>query len=299
MDPIELGLAGILLPAVIAGLSLALGWRAWRRDSEPSGHAAGAPALALAYLAAHLAVAGPPASPLPGSERTPAGLDWLFWLVALFGLLLTLERPLTRRGPWWSLALRLVAAALLVGGVLRMTFQREWSGWTEVAWLSGLALLLAVPWTVLEREAREHRGARSALVLWATAASLAIVAVLSGSAKLAQLSGAVAAALGAAVVLAWWRPRVSLAGGGVSLAVLTLFGVGLCAHFYSYTTAADALLVAAGPVMPLAMRLPGLRKLRGGRGTAAALALASLPLAVAVLRAVLAYEPDPYAEYYE
>ena len=117
--------------------------------------------------------------------------------------------------------------------------------------------------------------------------------------KLAQLSGAVAAALGAAVVLSWWRPRVSLSGGGVAVALLVLFGLGLNAHFYSYTTATDVLLLAAGPVMPLLMSLPGLPRLAGGRAAWVTLGLAAVPLGIALVRALLAYEPDPYAGYYE
>jgi len=296
MDPVEATLTGVLLPAVISGLVLALGWRIWSREPRGSGAYAGALAIALAYLAAFAAIVGSPASLLPGSERTPSGLDWLFWLVALFALGFAFEARCPRR---WIVVPRAVAGALLVEGVLRNTFRREWSGLTDVAWLLGLVALLLVPWWSLERLARKRPGASAPLVLWASAASLAGVAGLSGSVKLAQLSGAVAAALGAAVVLSWWRPRVSLSGGGVAVALLVLFGLGLNAHFYSYTTATDVLLLAAGPVMPLLMSLPGLPRLAGGRAAWVTLGLAAVPLGIALVRALLAYEPDPYAGYYE
>ena len=109
---------------------------------------------------------------------------------------------------------------------------------------------------------------------------------------------AVAAGLGAAVVLSWWRPRLSLAGGGVALASILCFGIGLNAYFYSYTTGADVLLIAAAPIAPLLRVLPGLSRFEGGKRTLVELALAGVPLAVALVRAGLAYEPDPYADYY-
>ena len=180
MDPIQATLTGVLLPAVIAGLALAVGWRVWSRAPRGSGTAAGALAISLAYLAAYAAIVGTPASLWPGSARTPSGLDWLFWLTALFGLGFFFEARVTRR---WLPLMWTVAGALLVEGVLRNTFRREWSGLTEAAWLLGLVALLLAPWWSLERLARKRPGASAALALWASAASLAAVAGVASHAQ--------------------------------------------------------------------------------------------------------------------
>ncbi|MCB9915919.1 MAG: hypothetical protein H6828_12380 [Planctomycetes bacterium] len=135
-------------------------------------------------------------------------------------------------------------------------------------------------------------------MLWTPAAGLALVAGLSGSALLGELSGGVAGAAGAALVLAWWRPRLALARGGAETALFFLAALLLNAHYYSYTTGVDALLVTAGVAAPCALLAPPLARLGGARRAWLGFALAALPVAIAVTRAVLAFEPDPYAGYY-
>ena len=294
MDPIQTGLTGVLLPAVLSGLLLAVGWRVWKRDAEGvDGRWSGSLALAAAFLATYLAIAGAPSGILPGSDRTPTGLDWLFVLAAGAAVLFAHPDPVL----WRRLGVRLAVSGLTVWLVLKNAFANQLAGDAAIAWFLGLAALLLIVWTAADLRARRRSGASSPLVWWATAATLAGVAGLSGSLKLAQLSGAVAAALGAAVVLAWWRPRLSLAGGGVALASILLFGLGLNAHFFSYTTGLDVLLIAVAPLAPFLRVLPFLNRLEGKKRTLVELALAGIPLAVALARAGLAYEPDPYADY--
>jgi hypothetical protein len=292
MDPIQAVLAGVLFPALLSGVVLAVGWRVWQRETTVSGSWTGAAAITVAFLAAFAVIEGTPVGVLPGGERTPSGLDWLFWIALGLGVLFTFEERWSRRSVH---LLRGLAGVILIEGVLRNTFARSWEGVTGVAWLAGLLAILLVSWWGAEALAHRRRGISSPLSLWATAATLAAVAGLSGSAKLAQLAGAVAAALGAAVVIGWWRPRFSFAGGAVSMTLLLLFGLALNAHFYSYTTGTDALLLAAGPLMPMCMVLPGLKRLQGPKAVVATLLLTMLPLSIALIRALLAFEPDPYA----
>lgn len=294
MDPWQLALA-VLVPALCAGLVLGLGWKVWRgREAQVDGRWSSAPALALGYCAAALWLSGPPASFLPGAERAPASLDWLFWLVIGGALLFPFEQ---RVGRWRDLA-RVAFAVFAIELVLKSQFQGRWEGLSAVAWLVGLALIYNVLWAALVWLAARRAGASAPLVAWLTASALAVLAALSGSAKLGQLAAALAAGLGAATLLAWWRPRLSLAGGGAGMVALLLFGLGANAHVYSYTLAVDVLLVASAPLCACLAELPHLRRSKGWARTLMALGLAALPIAIALVRATLAFEPDPYADGY-
>ncbi len=294
MDPITMGLYGVLFPALAAGLVLAVGWRVWNAAPEGiDGRWAGAPALALSFLVGTVGISGLPV--VPGGDQTPTGLDWLAWVALLAGAVLALQPRLGR----WGGALRGVLAILTIELVLRNKITAAWSEGSEgIQWVLGLLALLFVDWLALERLARRP-GASGPLVLWLLAATLGGLAALSGSVTIGQLSGALAAGLGAAVVAAWWRPRLCLAGPGVGVAVIVLFGLGLNAHFFSYTTGTDVLLFAAAPLFGLLAGLPKLRRSSGWAQTLLTVTLVALPIAVALTRAVLAYESDPYAGYYD
>jgi hypothetical protein len=307
MDPVTTGLYGVLLPALAAGLVLAAGWRLWRRgapDGAPTnggplearpadGRWSGGLALAAALWAAQLGLSGPPVA--PGGDLTPTGLDWLAWVTLAAAFLLPAEPQLGRR---WAL-LRGALAIVTVELVLRNRFASRWTEGAEAAgWAVGLAALILVEWAALGRLLRAP-GARGPLVVWLLAGHLAGIAALTGSVTIGQLAGALAAGAGAALVAAWWRPRVTLAGAGAGLATLALAGLTLNAHFFSYTPGTDALLVAAAPLVGLLGELPPLRRERPWARTLTTAILVSLPLAVALVRALLAFESDPYADYYD
>ena len=70
---------------------------------------------------------------------------------------------------------------------------------------------------------------------------------VSGSALLAQLSGALAAVFGAAVVLAWWAPGLSLASGTLTVFVPVYAGLLIQAYFYSELPIWSAILMYLAP----------------------------------------------------
>jgi len=294
MDPVTAGLYGVLLPALAAGLVLAVGWRVWRRVPEGiDGRWAGGAALAAALFVGQLGLSGLPTA--PGGDLTPTGLDWLAWVVVAAALLLPIEPHLGRR---WAL-LRGVLAIVTVELVLRNQFNSRWTeGSTAATWAVGLVALLLLEWLALDRLMRGPR-LQGPLIVWLLAGHLGGLAALTGSVTIGQLSGAVAAGAGAALVAAWWRPRVRLEGAGAGLAAIALTGLTLNAHFFSYTSAQDALLVAAAPLLGLLAQAPPLRRERPWAQTLVTAALVTAPLAVAVVRAWLAFESDPYADYYD
>jgi hypothetical protein len=292
----EFVLGTVLLPAVIAGLVLALGWKLWRRDDKPQPYWTGAVAIAGGFLAAFIVIDGVGA--VPSEERTLSGLDWTFWGTGVVLLLGSLEGKWTAHesvaGSWLRSAAHITLRGLASLLLWRVLSNSSEAGIMVVAASLVGFLLLAASANSL---ASQRCGAAAPLTLWTSATGLAVVAGLSGSAKLGQLGGALAATLGAAVVLAWWRPRLSLAHGGATAAVFVLAALGLNAHFYSYMTGTDGLLLAASVLTPLALRIPAFGRVEGARRAGLAFALALIPVAIAVARAALAFEPDPYAGY--
>ena len=298
MDPQELLLTGVLAPALAAGVLLGLGWKVWRReDADSDGRWSGAPALAIAFLLTFYLLSGMPVSLLPDSPRTPTGLDWLAWLAVPAIFLLPLEQKLGR----WKHLLRGVVAIAMVRLVLNTAFESTFEANAGGRWLAGLSALYVLLWAALTRVCGQRTGASSPLVLWTMAAGLAVLAALTGSAKIGQLGGALAAALGAATVLAWCRPRLTLAGGGVGLALLLLFGLGMNAHVYSYTESTEILLIASAPLFALLADLPPLRFKRPALRTLVVVLLTALPIGIAITRAAMAFaaESDEYGDYYD
>ncbi len=292
MDPIQILLNGVLAPAVAAGLLFAIGWKAWRKTGdEADGRWIGSLAVAAAFALGFLLMLGTPASFLPDSEHTPTGLDWVLWCSLPCALLAPF---LARPGIPFQL-LRMVLGAGLVRLVLSSQFESTWVGQAGLNWLAGLTALFLVLWTLLERLASARSGLHGPIVLWLFAAGFAILAGLTGSAKIGQLGGTLAAALGAAVVIAWRKPGFQLAGGAAAMVSLLLFSLGLNAYFYSYTPAIDILLIASAPLFAL---MPVLLHKHWSvtKKTIASLALSSLPIGIAIGRAVveLLNEVDEY-----
>lgn len=295
MDPIEIALQCVLIPAVLAGIVLACAWRAWKRDSQRDGRPWGALAIALAFASTFYFLSGLPTSLLPDSPRTPTGLDWLAWMTFPAALLLPLEAKLGKARH----ILRGVVAAIVVRLVLRNAFASIWEAQEGWIWFGVLTALYLAIWAAIARSTSRRPGASSPMLLWLLATGLAVLAGLTGSALIAQLTGALAAGFGAAIVISWRIPRFSLSGSGSSMGLLLLFALGLNAHFFSYTTGTDILLLAAAPFAALLAELPPLRFKRPALRTLTVLALASIPIAVALTRAAMAFLAEAEDDYYD
>jgi len=287
-----------LVPAVAAGILLALSWRAWRTDKAEAGTAvssAGGPLLgAFAFAAAHclgyvLLKNGPPAT--PWADRVLSAEAWLFWIVLASGLVLTFEA--TRRPG--SLAVwiaRLPVATLTIALVLRAKLQHRWEGAEAVLWAGILFLLMVALWEAASRAGR-HRGPAVPALLVIATSGLAVATGLSGSVFLAQLAGATAAGFGACTVVALRAGRVHLDRGAISVAIVALYGIGLSAVFYSDLPGSSAAAFAAVPFSLASAELPVLHERRGLQLVVRwgfTLALVALGTGIAVA----GYEPDLY-----
>ncbi len=275
---------GLLLPAGAAGLILLLGWRPWKRALEPDAAAAAAGPLALggAWLAAQIAIVGVALPPVQAS-------DWLAVLVAaavLGGLVEALRRPPAWMRWSWRAALSLALPALLALPLWRSS----WSSLEALAVIGAAAIGVFGAWSLLEAQARRRAGAAMPLLLAVLAGGSALVLALSGSASLGQLGGALAAAVGAALVIALLQPRLSLAHGAIGPLVIALAGLWLNGTFYADVPIGSLVLLFVAPWLALVGRLGRVQRLAAWQSALVRAGAVLLPLALA---AAWAYGASP------
>ena len=284
----KLVLLGLVLPVVLCATALIGAWRPWRPGAPIAGGLwAGAVALGIGFVPAFLA-----ADPWPGlpPHVTWHWIAWLAVVAAALGAADGLHR--------WPLQVRLSAALALAAGC----------GWLLVgdwvthawAWRGTTALVIALLLVTLNASAQRHRGASVPLSMCLAALGASVVLILSGNAKLALLAGALAACLGVAVVLAWWRPEVSLARGGVPVVAVLLPGLVLSGYFLSWSEIAPWVFVLAA-ITPAFIWVSGsipLDRLPPWQATTVRVALVALVVAVTVVAAMEGRTPeDPSSPY--
>lgn len=159
----------------------------------------------------------------------PDGRQWLVWALVAAGVVATLEGFGALRGKVASVfASALAAFAVFV--VLQKLAQR-WSN-ADVFLHVGGGGLLAVLATLVGRRALANapQTTMPAVVLSGLLSADAVLLTVAHSGLLAQLCGAVAAAIGAAAGTSLWRQPFSLAvadGGWIALAHVLFVGVGM------------------------------------------------------------------------
>lgn len=275
---------GVGLP-LLAGGGVLLAGRPWRRGAgegeEPAGRLSfGALALGVAYAVGHLGRSGGPGLGVEGGLLT----------IALAGLAAALLLGAVRLPPMvgWTLRLgvSLTAAVVLLQP---LAVPQQWSG-PELALRLGLvAGATLVAWLALERVVDRVDGAGPPLAVAALAAGSSAVVVMGGLASAAQLMAPLPAVLGLAFVLALRWPRSRLLNGAAPLLALTLVGHWAAAVFYGELPLSALVLLALAPVALLLVRLPRLARIGRVALLAAHLALVTVPLGGALVRAGISY----------
>ncbi len=287
---------GVLLPGFLAGIGLALVWRPWNRapaEERAPKRAWAALFFAIAFFASYAALFEPPPRPFTGT-RTLGGVDWTIWIALVAGPVLFAGSFLGR----FAVALWALLAGAVLFAVPRAMVRYHWSGGEAAVWLAGLAILLLLVGCATTGLGRRTERASLPIVLLIAATGLSICAGLTGSVLLAQTTGGLCACLGAAMIVAFWHPRFRLEAADLSFVVLVLFALGLCARFFSELRGVDALLLCAAPLAAWMPELPGLRDRSPlQRGLLRCFA-AAVPVGIAVTRAILGFEPDPYGDDY-
>jgi hypothetical protein len=274
----KLLLLGMVLPVVVCAATMIGAWRPWRPDASIAGGLwAGAVALGLAFVPAFLAVEQWPGLP---PHVTWHWLAWLAAIAAVAGVTDAMVR--------WPTAVRLLGAATLAAVCGRLLV----GDWVDHAWSwrAVTAAVVAVVAVLVNVAAERRPGAAVPLSMCVAALGASVVLLGSGSAKLAQLAGALAACLGVAVALSWWRPNVSLSRGGVAVIAVLLPGLVLSGYFSSYSEIPPwvYVLAAVAPVAAWPAALIRLEGLRAWQATTIRVAVASIPVAITVAVAVLA-----------
>ena len=277
-------IATVLAPALVAGAVAAAA--RLLPESSPARRASTVVALALGYVAAHLATLGAPSFP---PVDTTAGLFYLALLAAALGIVIVLAGAGGRRVTW------VVLVALTLALTLHPLLRHQWSARAAAIRVPALAVA-----ALASTAAYQAIGARvaiaSARAAWIVAiGGAAALLLFARTALLGQLAGAIAVAL--AVVTA-----VGLARGGASAVASDAVGVALPflapmlhalvlnGFFYAELGGLAAVMLT---VAPLAAAVDLALRRRGPwlRAAAAALAVA-IVLAPFVARAGIGYAAD-------
>jgi hypothetical protein len=268
-----------LLPFGVA-LALVLACRALR-----FGHPA-VVAVAAGFGASYFLALGGQWSPVP---RTAA--DWLPYavLVAAAGAI-AVERirgAVPRSLARWALAL--VVAGTVVGPALQ-SFGPQKAGLAALA----VSVLAALTWSGLAGTGERRAGVRP-LLLAVVASGAGLAMMLDSSQSIGQLSGALAAALGACVVFSLPRLRGGFTPAAGGLAVLVLSALLANAHLYAgFPLAYIALLTAALWADPVLAAVRHRGASGAGRSWRVATVLTAVPVAVTVALAVQAMQSYGY-----
>ncbi|HKE01255.1 MAG TPA: hypothetical protein VKE69_09615, partial [Planctomycetota bacterium] len=214
MDPTQALLFGVALPAAVAGVALLVAGVTRLRFLA-------AAAVALAFAAAFVEIVGRPS--FPPKEST----HWLPWVAAA-----AVAAALLEPSPLLGKAVRAIAC-VAVPVVFLSRLPGSWTEPTRVVWAAALVGGTAVVWLSLDGLARAAAPSAMLAATWIVAAASAVAIGLSGSAVLGQLAGAVAAALGAALVLCVWKPASAVAPGVVPAVALLLPALWICGRFFA------------------------------------------------------------------
>lgn len=276
MSPVAMFLKSVALPAAVAAIAFVLcRWATRRMGSERRDGVAVSIALALGYVAGHLAIAWPAFPPLEVTDR----LVWLAAVAVAGGLFASVTAP--RAWPRWLP--RLVLPALVIAAILGPIFHDTSQTWNGALWMLGLGVALVVSWVNLDalssRLPTTALGLPLAMIAFGAAAAL----TLSGSIVLGQLSAALAASVAAVTVLD--RRATSLPDSAAVYS--SILGALLLNGFvYSELPTAPSLLLSAAPLALWVTRIGPIQRRRTWLVTLVALAVALVPVVVAVALSV-------------
>lgn len=258
MDPAHIALFAAALPAAAAAAILLVLARL-RRDRN-SANGAGV-AVVFGFAAGWTGIVGPPG--LVPAETW----KWLPVIAIAAGFVAELERFLAARAAWASWPLR---AALAVGAAWACLFQKS-----PLAAAGYGAAILALIEGLDGFTARARRvEAFVAFAVLATGAALTVG--ISHWATGAQVGGALAAAVGGCLAVAWFRPvapRTAVPVVGAVIGALVLDG-----SLLADVPRASAALLAAAPAVGWAA--DALRGSRGSAGVASAVRVAAVTACV-------------------
>jgi hypothetical protein len=294
-------LFGIVLPGVVALAVLAVGWWRPRREARPRGAWAAPIAFAAAFCIAFVRVnAGMPTWP-PGEA-----IHRLFFaapVLAIALLLIDLRKiPSLVRG---AIAVALAAVAF------RYVLNFKWKMLpTMETWLwIGLGVAVTAVWAAsFAAHARRTSRATSPIALLLLTGATSLVFMMSDTQSYGLMEMGLVAAAVAALVVAFFAPRFSLADGRFFVAsLLTLLLVALSVNAHATAGAGiepiNAAVLVASPIVLWLTSLIRFGKLRLWTRELVVILMMCVPLSIAVVRATIkfqeTYKPKDSADFYE
>jgi hypothetical protein len=279
--------AVVVATVVAAGILLFCGYP-WRTPRPVQAAAGGVLGVGVAFLIGCWLVGARPHWP-PQEDQ-----DRLLFLVfpAVAGI--ELLAALADRFGWLAWLLRLGIAAATARVLLHNTIyladlagpgSREWSPTQAWLILGGLAGALAAVWAGLVALARRPAGRSVPLALAIACAGAALSIMFSGYTTGGQiglpLAGAVAGAALASLALA----EKPASDGLVGLGVVGLFALLVLGRFFGQLTTGNACLLFLAPLLCWLPELPYARRLGPRLRGISAVALAAVPVAMALMLA--------------
>lgn len=254
------------IPPIVSTLVFILiAWRPWKREGCPNGAWGSALGLAIGYAAADIRIRSWPFD--FNQDLLPAGGGRWHPHIALVTALIVVG--LTR---YKKIGARLPVSVVLTAGAVAL-YLRVAMADDAKATLPALGIFTAIGlvlWSCIWAAAKNGKGARLPLMLWAAAAGASLILLQSGNAALAMLSGALAASMGVFAVFGWIRPSLPMVTGALPVYTLVMLGLLIVGRGFAqpYQKSDHPIILAAMAVAsPVLMMVPPLRKLKPAVGT--------------------------------
>ena len=292
---------GIAAPAVLAGVFFGgWGWllkRVLKADAVSSFTTAAPLGLGLPVLLAFGVLIGWPEYPPRDT------LQRFFYLVSIATVLGVAESSLRGTRAFRQIQALFFASATLVPLLIlwsQLSFKSTEATNSSQSWywVFGVGLGVAVLTVLTDLLARKTPGAQYPACWWLITAGTAGALMISASAKGFQLAGALAAALGAAVVAGLlWKANFTLSLGASRVYVFALTGLLLFGNQFAKLPTTSAILLAVAPLFAGVGELKFVKQRKPWVVTLIRLVSCAVPVGIAVLLALKAnpIEEDPYA----
>ena len=252
-----------ILPPILSTLIFLLAWRPWKKDGCPNAAWASAIGLAIGYAISDILIRGVHREwhgilPNGGSLWHPH--------IAISTALIVAALTRFKKIPRLPVSILLTAAAVALYLRVPLTDNPK-AALPALILFTGIGLLL---WTCIWSAAKNTKGARLPLMLWAAAAGSALILLQSGNAALAQLSGALAASMGVFILLGWLRPQLPAVNGALPVYTLVMLGLLIVGRGFAHPwqkSDRPFIFAAAAVASPILTLLPPIRKLKPWAGT--------------------------------
>jgi hypothetical protein len=221
---------GVLCPALAAGI---IGL--WN-----SRHA-GAVALGLGFIAGFIVIKGvPPVIPTEASQWLP--------IAAVLFLLLEISGVFKGAGSVKQWLLRTLLLLIIYVVMLLPAFQYDWEPLGGLLRVAAAVVLTLLFWAGIQRDMKQQELRPALLRLWLVAVGGSLLLVFAGSVVLAQLAGAMAAAVAALLIVVWWRGYTAMAASIPAVFTVLFGGLFVIAWYFAELPVLTAGLLAVAPM---------------------------------------------------